>query len=266
MMLRKALSRVLALCLLVSMTSGCCFMRTPSGWVFQTGWSLEFQRLCGRTTCRTNPSCEPRGESCSRERVCESTRECPLRARVCEKSCEEPCGKRYGSEPDDCFNRGPVTRLLGLLGYAKCGSCGHLRGSRPEEELRDPVPPVQSKPPVKAKFHPVPTHSVFDPQPTEAPPLAKSDIPQEPKPEKPLKQAAPKDSAPTPPLPDAPKKASKKSSDDEKDGEPKPLEPQPEKTTDWNFSPPKMRMLEPDSNSASPMPPNASASSSSSRR
>jgi hypothetical protein len=149
-------------------TAGCSWHKTCQGWLLESGWSLEFQRIpfCPRTTeccpdCGVPASCghdcPPCGErpcAYNEERVFspvegESAARLPVESQVVENECNRPLWCKI-------FGRPCRMEASSSGGRAKCS-----------KEAKESVAPPAANPRVIARFHPVPTQPVFSPRPSD---------------------------------------------------------------------------------------------------
>jgi hypothetical protein len=176
--------------------SGCSFVKVPQGWVFSTGWCLEFHRMpfyvCSERPCQTvcDAPCEATCNTpCSS--TCNSTCNTPNNAgrAAPANEADQPnlapqqvapapsLQKIEGDKPETdkptacnspgCNSPGFLSLLNrhGRLGVcATCGKLGRINS-------KEPQPADQSTMPVVAKFHPVPAAPVFCPQPNSTKPV-----------------------------------------------------------------------------------------------
>jgi hypothetical protein len=148
----------LALAGILPAGAGCNFTKVPQGWVFNTGWSLEFHRMPFHASC---------------EQTCEATcnAECGT---GCSNLVKEPARSAETPEPapplrkvedGETSETGDSSGLMSLLKrrgrLGVCATCGKIG------RFKEPQPAVSATTPAVAKFHPVPAAPVFCPQPIE---------------------------------------------------------------------------------------------------
>lgn len=152
---------------LLATGGGCSFIKVPQGWMFSTGWSLEFHRMPFNVSCEkpceraSSPACEPGcNPNCNSNAGAANESGQPTLAPPVEPA---PTLHKVEEEGSPTANESGMMNLLkrrGRLGI--CSTCGKLG------RFGEPQPAEASTMPVIAKFHPVPAAPVFCPQPNSA--------------------------------------------------------------------------------------------------
>jgi hypothetical protein len=216
---------------------GCSWCKTRQGWVLQSGWSLEFQRMpffCGRASeCTEGCAVQtPREPDC-----------------VSKSDKDGEVLKHANPQQVEKLGSSPFAKLMekrGRLGI--CAGCGQM-GRFKEPGVKEQAPPA----PVIAKFVPVPSQPVFCPREETMQPVAYQ---QAAKQKERVASAPKKKSPPKAPLPEeipAPPVAS--NIEKTVAAAPRQLNIPPEPTS-WIFSPPPES--KPDQLSEALLPPRPS--------
>ncbi len=141
---------------------GCSFVKMPQGWIFRTGWSLEFHRMPFNVSCEKPCAlgCEPNcnGECANPPKESGQPTAAPQPI--------EPAPTLHKVEEGELPTANDSSGLMNLLKrrgrLGICATCGKLG------RFKEPHPAEQATMPVIAKFHPVPAAPVFCPLPNMA--------------------------------------------------------------------------------------------------